>query len=92
VASGYSPLNFVDEAGNCVNGVILGLGSKLGYREEVVLFNVSIDVLGDDFLKEFASAFKESNWVIGLRDGVVRFLWFVDHDNRSSLSEVVSCG
>ena len=29
--------------------------------------------------------------MVGLGDSVVRFLWFVDHDDRRSFPGVVSC-
>jgi hypothetical protein len=61
MACGDGALNFVDEAGDGVNRVVFGLRPKLGYREEVVLFNVDVDAFGDNLLEEFASAFKEGD-------------------------------
>ena len=91
MACGNGALNFVDEAGDGINCVVFGSGPKLGYREEVILFNVNIDVFGDDLLEEFASAFKEGDRAVGLRDSVVRFLGLIDHDDCHSFPEMVSC-
>ena len=51
MAGGYGPLDFVDEAGNHIDGIVAGLGPELGHGEEVVLLNVGIDAFGDDLLE-----------------------------------------
>jgi hypothetical protein len=91
MAGGDSTLNFVNEAGDSVDGIVFGLGPKLGHWEEVMLFDVGIDALGDNFLEEFAGILEEGDWAVGLGDSVVQFLWFVDHHNCCSFPGVVSC-
>jgi hypothetical protein len=89
MAGGYGPLDFVNEAGGCVNSVMFGSGPILGHGEEVVLFDIDVDALGDDFLEEFASIFEEGDWAVGLGDCVVRFLWLVYHDYGGGFPGVV---
>ena len=91
MAGGYGPLYFVNEAGDCVDGVVFGSRPKLGHGEEVVLFDVGVDAFGGNFFEELASAFEEGNWSVGFGDGVVWLLWFVDHDDGCGFPGVVSC-
>jgi hypothetical protein len=50
MAGGNGPLDFVDEAGDRVDGIVVGSGPELGHGEEVVLLNVGVDSFGDDLL------------------------------------------
>jgi len=90
MAGGYGPLDLVDEAGGHIDSVMFGLGPVLGHGEEVVLFDISVDAFGDNFLEEFAGAFKEGDRAVGLGDGVVRFLWLVYYNDGGGFSRVVS--
>jgi len=44
----------------------MGLRSELCHWEEVVLFNIGVDPLGDNLLEEFAGAFHQGDRSIGL--------------------------
>ena len=91
MASGDGALDFVDEAGDSIDGVVFGSGPKLCHGEEIELFDVGVDLLGNDLFKKFAGAFKEGNWVVGLRYGIVWLLGLVDHNDHRSFPRVVSC-
>jgi len=49
MASGNGPLDFVDKAGDCVSGIVVGLEPELCHGEEVMVLDVSIDMFGNDF-------------------------------------------
>jgi hypothetical protein len=51
MSGGYGSLDFVNEAGDGVDGVVFGTGPELGHREEIMLFDVGVDLFGDDFLE-----------------------------------------
>lgn len=57
------------------------LGPKLGHGEEVMLFDVLIDMLSNNLLKEFPNALYESYGLVTFRNAVVRFLGFVNNNN-----------
>jgi hypothetical protein len=51
MSGGYGFLDFVDEAGDSVDGIVLWPEPELGHREEVVFLNVGVDAFGNDFFE-----------------------------------------
>jgi len=64
MSSSLCALYFVNEGGHCIDGAVVRSGSKLCHWEEVEALNVSINLFGDSFFKEFANTLHEH--VVGM--------------------------
>jgi len=61
-------------------------------RQDVVQVGIREDAFGNDFLEEFATAFKKTNGAVGLRELVVGFIGFQDDNDKRLFPGMVSEG
>ena len=71
------------------------MGAKLDREENVVVVNVTKDMFVDNFLKEFATAFKKEDGVVGFGKAIVGFGRLGDDDHKGVRPRVMTksdCG
>jgi len=66
--------------------------SKLSVREDVVVIRVVENLFGNDFLKQFATALKEADGVVGFGETVVGFGQLRDDNNKGIGPRVMAEG